>query len=187
MLVIKATTRCVSHFTRLQRTYFQWSLPGMEASLSLRRQFLSRSIQLITPLARYLNTLIPSPTEVKRAQKASELPPMPSTPSTAANHGLRLKPFNPTNFFASLKTHGSILPFRSTSKMTEFYERYVFSILFLYLIYLNSFANFRWLKSPAFGTWLAQQEQIVQTVLNDPPLSAAPNSISSTVTHTGWD
>ena len=29
---------------------------------------------------------------------------------------------------------------------------------------------FRWLKSPTFGTWLAQQEQIVQTVLNDPLL-----------------
>lgn len=103
-----------------------WSLSGMEASLNLRRHFLSRSTQLITPLARYLNTLIPSPTEVKRARKVSEFPPTPSTPSTASNHGLRLKPFNPTNFFASLKAHGSILPFKSTSKRTEFYERCVF-------------------------------------------------------------
>jgi len=134
----------------------------MEASLNLRRHFLSRSTQVITPLARYLNTLIPSPTEVKHARKASELP---STPSATPNHGLRLKPFNPTNFFASLKTHGSILPFKSTSKRTEFYER--------------------WLKSPAFGTWLAQQEQIVQTVLNDPPSSATPNSAASVVTPTG--
>lgn len=99
----------------------------MEASLNLRRHFLSRSTQLITPLARYLNTLIPSPTEVKHARKTSGFPSTPSTPSTAKqNHGLRLKPFNPTNFFASLKTHGSILPFKSTSKKTEFYERCVF-------------------------------------------------------------
>ncbi|KAF8813388.1 DUF1630-domain-containing protein [Phlegmacium glaucopus] len=137
----------------------------MEASLNLRRHFLSRSTQLITPLARYLNTLIPSPTEVKRARNASEFPPTPSIPSTAPNHGLRLKPFSPTNFFASLKSHGSLLPFKSTSKRTEFYER--------------------WLKSPAFGTWLAQQEQIVQTVLNDPPLSAAPGSAADAVTPTG--
>ena len=144
----------------------------MEASLNLRRHFLSRSAQLITPLARYLNTLIPSPTEVKHARKASEF--TPTTPSTSQkNLGLRLKPFNPTNFFASLKTHGSILPFKSTSKKTEFYERCV--ILFFSLIYLYFCWSvmFRWLKSPTFGTWLAQQEQIVQTVLNEPPLPSA--------------
>ena len=37
----------------------------------------------------------------------------------------------------------------------------------------------RWLKSPAFGTWLAQQENIVQTVLNDSPL-IPPASIIGT-------
>ena len=107
---------------------------GMEASLNLRRHFLSRSAQLITPLARYLNTLIPSPSEVKQhARSVSEISSSSSssttpttTPSKAQkNFGLRLKPFNPTNFFASLKTHGSILPFKSTRKKTEFYERYV--------------------------------------------------------------
>lgn len=137
----------------------------MEASLSLRRHFLSRSTHVITPLARYLNTLIPSPTEVKNAQKAFGFPPTPSTPSTAQHPPLRLKPFNHANFFASLKTHGTILPFKSTSKKTEFYER--------------------WLKSPAFGTWLAQQEQIVQTVLNDPLPCATPNFVTVTATLTG--
>ena len=101
----------------------------MEASLNLRSHFLSRSTHVITPLARYLNTLIPSPTEVKNAQKLSELPLTPSTPFTVQHHQLRLKPFNDTNFFASLKTHGTILPFKSTSKKTEFYERCV--VLFL--------------------------------------------------------
>lgn len=108
------------------------------ASLALRRHFCSRTTQLITPLARYLNSLIPSPTEVSRARTSTNI--------------LRLKPFNSANFFASLKAHGSTLPFKSTGKRTEFYER--------------------WLKSPAFGTWVAQQEQIVQDVLNtDEPLS----------------
>jgi hypothetical protein len=38
-------------------------------------------------------------------------------------------------------------------------------------ILADQFPN-SWLKSPAFGTWLAQQEQIVQNVLNDSPASA---------------
>ncbi|KAF9532638.1 hypothetical protein CPB83DRAFT_784718 [Crepidotus variabilis] len=196
----------------------------MDASLALRRHFCSRTTQVITPLARYLNTLIPSPVEVHRARQAlvyaplsssaSSLFPSPSvsrtslfpssptpsvpgsassasslaspmiTPSSSISPagsrsslglgltptnekspdspmsatvtptatrtvpGLRLKAFNNANFFTSLKAHGSILPFKSTSKRTEFYER--------------------WLKSPAFGAWLAQQEQIVQNVLNEP-------------------
>ena len=157
----------------------------MEASLNLRRHFLSRSAQLITPLARYLNTLIPSPAEVKQhARNASELSLSSSTttsssttrPSTSQrNLGLRLKPFNHTNFFASLKTHGCILPFKSTRKKTEFYERCVFIYCWSTcpkgFLFISDSVLFRWLKSPTFGTWLAQQEQIVQTVLNDPPPS----------------
>ncbi|KAK7044084.1 hypothetical protein VNI00_007800 [Paramarasmius palmivorus] len=65
----------------------------------------------------------------------------------ASDTSLRLKPFNSANFFVSLKAHGTPLPFRSTSKRTEFYER--------------------WLKTPAFGLWLAQQERIVQSVLKE--------------------
>jgi hypothetical protein len=114
----------------------------MEASLNLRRHFLSRSAQLITPLARYLNTLIPSPTEVKQhARKISQFSSSSSTttPSTAQkNLELRLKPFNPTNFFASLKTHGSILPFKSTRKKNEFYERYVSFFFFICGFYLTN-------------------------------------------------
>lgn len=131
MPVLQVTIRRVSSFNLAFRTPISMmiSVPGMEASLNLRRHFLARSTQLITPLARYLNTLIPSPTEVKRARCTSELTPTPSTPSTATNNGLRLKPFNPTNFFTSLKSHGSILPFKSASKKTEFYERCVVKIL----------------------------------------------------------
>ncbi|KAF9048763.1 hypothetical protein BJ165DRAFT_1579964 [Panaeolus papilionaceus] len=159
----------------------------IDASIALRRHFCSRSTQLLTPLARYLNTLIPKPNEVLHAKKSmgfpnspllpnsasaspalspstsmrsnghpnlnSSTPPIPSSASFSSRSGLRLKPFNNANFLASLKTNGSLLPFKSTNKRTEFYER--------------------WLKSPAFGAWLAQQEQIVQDVLNEQqPLSS---------------
>ena len=87
------------------------SFAGLDASLALRQHFCSRTTALITPVARYLNTLIPSPTEVNRARESA--------------HTLRLKAFNSNNFFASLKTHGSTLPFRSSRKRTEFYERLV--------------------------------------------------------------
>jgi len=78
---------------------------------------------MLAPLNRYINTLIPSP-----AEKAH-----------------RLKPFNDAQFFASLKTHGSPLPFKSPSKQRLFYER--------------------WLRTPAFGLWLARQEEMVGDVL----------------------
>ncbi|TEB27105.1 DUF1630-domain-containing protein [Coprinellus micaceus] len=107
------------------------------ASLDLRRHFCSRTTQFITPLARYLNTLIPNPSEVKNARARG-----------ASNGALRLKAFNTENFMDSLRKNGSPLPFKSTSKRTEFYER--------------------WLKSPAFGAWLVQQEGIVQEILNAP-------------------
>ena len=96
-----------------------------EASFNLRRHFSSRSAALLAPLNRYLNTLIPRPSE--------------------ASADSRLKSFNNANFFASLKTHGAVLPFRSGAKQREFYER--------------------WLRTPAFGIWLARQEDLVARTL----------------------
>ena len=100
-------------------------VPVAEASFNLRRHFSSRSAALLAPLNRYLNTLIPRPSE--------------------ANAGSRLKSFNNANFFASLKTHGAVLPFKSNTKQREFYER--------------------WLRTPAFGMWLARQEDLVSRTL----------------------
>ncbi|KAJ3744021.1 hypothetical protein DFH05DRAFT_1525026 [Lentinula detonsa] len=111
----------------------------IEASLALRIHFCSRTNELLIPLTRYLHTLIPTPTEVAHIEKKMG--------KGGTNGSLRLKPFNSANFFASLKAHGATLPFRSSSKRSDFYER--------------------WLKTPAFGLWLAQQEIIVQDVLND--------------------
>ncbi|KAH6909220.1 hypothetical protein BKA70DRAFT_1103120 [Coprinopsis sp. MPI-PUGE-AT-0042] len=107
----------------------------LAASLNLRRHFCSRTTQLITPLARYLNTLIPTPDEVKRAR------------GRGSTDTLRLRPFNTAAFLVSLKTNGSTLPFKSVSRRTEFYER--------------------WLRTPAFATWLVQQESIVKTILHE--------------------
>lgn len=101
-----------------------------DASFRLRRHFSSRSAALLVPLNRYLNTLIPRPSEV-----------------SGATTDLRLKPFKNGNFFASLKAHGAALPFRSSAKQREFYER--------------------WLRTPAFGLWLARQEDVVKRTLEN--------------------
>ena len=99
------------------------------ASEALRRHFTSRTNALLVPLQRYLQTLIPTPSESR-----SNL----SAPA-------RLKPFQDAAFFASLKANGSPLLFKSSSKQRGFYER--------------------WLRTPAFGLWLARQEEVVQGVL----------------------
>ncbi|KAL1949250.1 hypothetical protein VTO73DRAFT_8131 [Trametes versicolor] len=99
------------------------------ASEALRQHFTSRTTALLVPLQRYLQSLIPTPSESR---------------SNLHDPG-RLKPFNDAAFFASLKAHGSPLPFKSNAKQKEFYER--------------------WLRTPAFGLWLARQEEVVQGVL----------------------
>jgi len=99
----------------------------VEASLILRRHFCSRTAALLVPLNRYIVTLLPSPAESAWAQSLAQ-------PS-------RMKPFGTVSFLASLKAHGSPLPFRSVNKQREFYER--------------------WLKTPAFGLWLVRQEERV--------------------------
>ncbi|KAJ7086181.1 hypothetical protein B0H15DRAFT_782487 [Mycena belliarum] len=99
-------------------------------SLELRRHFHARTTELLVPLARYLHTLIPTPAERAAAPKAP----------------LRMRVFSAPAFLESLKTGaGAALPFRSTARRKEFYER--------------------WLRTPAFGVWLGLQEGIVQGVL----------------------
>ncbi|KAI0635694.1 DUF1630-domain-containing protein [Trametes polyzona] len=101
----------------------------LQASEALRQHFTSRTTALLVPLQRYLQSLIPTPSESR---------------SNVSVPG-RLKPFSDAAFFASLKAHGSPLPFKSNAKRREFYER--------------------WLRTPAFGLWLARQEEVVQGVL----------------------
>ncbi|KAJ7760714.1 hypothetical protein DFH07DRAFT_1021874 [Mycena maculata] len=103
----------------------------LDASLDLRRHFHARTTEMLVPLARYLHTLIPTPAE--RAASASP-------------EALRMRAFSAPAFLASLKTGaGAALPFRSTARRKEFYER--------------------WLRTPAFGVWLGLQERIVHGVL----------------------
>lgn len=104
---------------------------GLDASLDLRRHFHARTTELLVPLARYLHTLIPTPAERARS----------TTPDT-----LRMRAFSAPAFLTSLKNQSQTgLPFRSTARRKEFYER--------------------WLRTPAFGVWLGMQEGIVQGVL----------------------
>ena len=109
--------------------YIDIAFAERAASEALRQHFSSRTNALLVPLQRYLQTLIPTPSESRTNL---------STPP-------RLKPFHDAAFFASLKAHGSPLPFKSSAKQREFYER--------------------WLRTPAFGLWLARQEEVVQGVL----------------------
>lgn len=83
---------------------------------------------MLLPLNRYLNTLIPSPLERNAGQA-------------------RLKPFSPSDFFVSLKKSPSALPFKSSSRQREFYNK--------------------WLRSPAFGLWLARQEEVIGALLRE--------------------
>jgi len=85
-----------------------------EASTTLRRHFCSRTAALLVPLNRYLNTLIPTPSETLHGRTA----------------GRRLKPFSDSNFFNSLKRYGGPLLFRSSSKQHEFYERWLHTLAF---------------------------------------------------------
>lgn len=59
----------------------------------------------------------------------------------------RLKPFSVSDFLASLHKSPSALPFKSASKQRAFYDK--------------------WLRSPAFGLWLARQEEVIGAVLRD--------------------
>ncbi|KAF8123478.1 hypothetical protein EV363DRAFT_1356585 [Boletus edulis] len=100
----------------------------IRASLAMRGHFCARTNAMLVPLNRYLNTLMPSPLE-RNTGKA------------------RLKPFSSNDFLASLKKSPSALPFKSSSKQKEFYDK--------------------WLRSPAFGLWLARQEEVIGTLLRD--------------------
>ncbi|KAF4571023.1 hypothetical protein EYR40_007507 [Pleurotus pulmonarius] len=157
----------------------------VEATLLLRQHFNGRTRELLLPLTRYLNTLIPSPAELAASSRlrgsphqtptftptftpsmASLVTPLESQSPASSMSSLgtsisaampRLKPFSRTAFFASLKDHGCPLPFRSAKQRIQFYER--------------------WLKCRAFGIWLAKQEEIVGSVLqkeNEGEYSTAP-------------
>ncbi|KIP11168.1 hypothetical protein PHLGIDRAFT_114828 [Phlebiopsis gigantea 11061_1 CR5-6] len=142
------------------------------ASEALREHLTSRTAAFLMPLQRYLNTLIPTfadrtaPTtpnlsthDVSTAPHPTLLPPTTHRPLNQLTVSvatpalpLRLKPFSESSFFASLKVNGSPLPFKSTAKRKEFYER--------------------WLRTRAFGIWLAAQEEVVDKVLATPFPSA---------------
>ena len=106
-----------------------------KASALLRQHFHARTTAILVPLNRYLTSLIPT-------LIGSSL----STPSNpTSSRSPRIASFNRDKFFASLKTHGSPLPFKSVAKQQEFYQR--------------------WINTNAFGAWLIREEKIVNTIL----------------------
>ncbi|KZS94230.1 DUF1630-domain-containing protein [Sistotremastrum niveocremeum HHB9708] len=100
----------------------------METFPLLKRHFSARATEFLAPFNRYLTTLLPA---------------HGSSPINTS-----LKKFETAKFMASLKAHGSPLPFRTTAKRNEFYER--------------------WMRTPAFGRWLAQQDEYITSVLRNP-------------------
>lgn len=107
------------------------------ASKLLHQHFSRRTAEFLLPLNRYRDTLLPSLADRNAARKSS---------STQSASALRMRSFNQGHFLESLKLKSNVaqLPFR-TGKQREFYER--------------------WLRSPAFGLWVAQQEEVVNAML----------------------
>lgn len=119
--------------------------PDGKSALLLRQHFTTRAVQFLVPLNRYLNTLIP----MNVTPNSTTLSPASSQDrSQSPRRQSVLRPFNRDDFFASLKMHGSPLPFRSNAKQKDFYER--------------------WLRTPAFGLWMAKQEERVNEFLSKP-------------------
>ncbi|KAH9926820.1 hypothetical protein B0H21DRAFT_700727 [Amylocystis lapponica] len=146
------TTRTHKRYTSRDRTLLkqlQDACGGPEsarqdASAALHRHFSARTAALLVPLQRYLQTLIPTPSEA-HAHAKSAPPSVASFAAAPGNGALRMRPFSERDFLASLKMHGAPLPFKSTGRAREFYAR--------------------WLRTPAFGRWIARQEEVVQGVL----------------------
>ena len=108
-----------------------------KASALIRQHFHARTTAILVPLNRYLTSLIPTLSH-------SSL----STPSNPPSSRLpRIASFNRDKFFSSLKTHGSPLPFKSTAKQQEFYQR--------------------WIDTNAFSAWLMREEKVVNAILAD--------------------
>lgn len=102
----------------------------------LRQHFAQRASEVLVPLNRYFTSLISS---------SSSPNPNPSLSTSSSKAAGSLPPFLPSAFFASLKQHGSPLPFRTRAKQKEFYER--------------------WLRSPAFAVWMRERDEEARNVL----------------------
>ncbi|CAE6480717.1 unnamed protein product [Rhizoctonia solani] len=153
---------------RLEAAIKEGPVAQLQMEMILRQHFAQRSQQLLAPLNRYFSNLLPKPTNYSPSPSLHAPSPAPSfnvlspgssvapspavrplttspAPPSVVLSDVRVKPFNSKDFFASLKTHGAQLPFRSASKQKEFYER--------------------WLKSPAFGAWISGRVDAAQNVL----------------------
>ena len=126
-----------------------WLRDPLEARAvqQLRLHFARRASEVLVPLNRYCTSLISSSssTAVSSAATSSRSLSLSSSKQDNTHPPPSLPSFHPSAFLASLKQHGSPLPFRSRTKQKEFYER--------------------WLKSPAFGVWMRERDEEFRMVL----------------------
>jgi hypothetical protein len=114
----------------------------LDAIHLLRRHFSLRASEVLVPLNRYFTSLIATPSSTATTPRSSV-----TVLSSSSSATRTLRPFVQADFMASLKTYGSPLPFRSRSKQKEFYEH--------------------WLRTPAFGRWLAERDAETRLALQD--------------------
>jgi len=89
-----------------------------------------------------VSTPVPTPTQAPTLAPA----PHPPAPRSSTRPNPRLAPFSERAFLATLQPLA--LPFKSAGKAKEFYAR--------------------WIRTPAFGVWIARQEEVVERVLGAP-------------------
>ncbi|EIM91458.1 DUF1630-domain-containing protein [Stereum hirsutum FP-91666 SS1] len=122
--------------------------PHQESSSAQSTSNLSSSLSRLSTSPSSSASSRPASSHILASSSSPSIHPPTRSPSLPpTQRPLRLKPFSQHAFLSSLKTHGSPLPFRSKAKEREFYER--------------------WLRTPAFGMWLARQEEVVEKVLRE--------------------
>ena len=107
-----------------------------------------RASEVLGPLNRYFTSLVRNSDLPVLLTPSTDTSVLPSPASHRKSDSIApnvLGSFVDVDFLTSLRTHGTILPFRSKAKQKEFYER--------------------WLKSPAFGIWLAERDADTRTAL----------------------
>lgn len=151
------------------RTGSSSSHERLSVSNLLRQHFAARARALLVPLNRYLTTLMPIQPSASTLSITGNSSPASTFQANAqrqrarAESTERLAPFSTVDMMASLEKNGSPLPFKSSSRRREFYQR--------------------WLRTPAFGAWLVREEEVVNRVLAERREPASSANATSSLTN----
>ncbi|KAL0945377.1 hypothetical protein HGRIS_000875 [Hohenbuehelia grisea] len=149
----------------------------VEATMLLRQHFNTRTTELLLPLTRYLNTLIPSPAELNdmRSQPSSAgssaaaspalsyRSPSISSSSTTSGSGCSSS-FSVDTQESGVWAEGVRLKAFSRTAFFESLKTNGCPLPFRSSAQRVEFYE-RWLRCKAFGVWLARQEEVVKDVL----------------------